>query len=221
MVCTVLITGSSGTIGSALAERLGRQPDQFRTVCLSRSAPDEPYPEGVLSVLGEFTDRSDLARVTTMAGRIDVVVHMAGVLSGGNGEDYQLAVNVVGTHALLTHFRDHGTQKFILASSIAAVGCLSPDFRPHRLPMPDDHPCDDPLGYGGSKYLMEEMSRLVSRQNPSLDIINLRIAGIQPDDTPPIVPPQPDTPGTVVQFGRMCKCSGVSVGFPGAPPILK
>jgi nucleoside-diphosphate-sugar epimerase len=59
------------------------------------------------------------------------------------------------------------------------------------------------LGYGGSKYLMEEMSRLVSRQNPDLDIINLRIAGIVSDDSPPRDDLEPDKPGNIVQFAIM------------------
>ena len=69
--------------------------------------------------------------------------------------------------------------------------------------MADDHPCDDELGYGGSKYLMEEMTRLVSRQNPSLDLINLRISGIIPDDSPPVAPPSLENAGSVVAFCRM------------------
>jgi nucleoside-diphosphate-sugar epimerase len=197
---TVLITGASGTLGTALAAHL--EQSDWRVVCLSR-APLENPPQGAVEITGDFTSRDDLTRVTDQVGQIAVCVHLAGVLSEANGQDLQLAVNVVGTHALLTHLRDHGTPKFILASSIAAVGCLSPTFRPLQLPMPDDHTSLDPLGYGGSKYLMEEMSRLVSRQNPSLDIINLRIAGIQADDTPPRTAPEPDSPSSVVQFGIM------------------
>ena len=57
--------------------------------------------------------------------------------------------------------------------------------------MPDEHPWLDTAtdrtqtggtlpGYGGSKHLMEEMTKFVCRQNPQLDIINLRIAIIIP-----------------------------------------
>ena len=63
--------------------------------------------------------------------------------------------------------------------------------RPQVLPMPDEHPwldnatdrtkgdpwCTIP-GYGGSKTLMEGMTKFVCRQNPQLDIINsLKLAG--------------------------------------------
>ena len=101
---TVLITGASGTIGSALSALLCAD-DAVRVVCLSRSPLQAPLPATHVSLTGDFAQRSDLERVTTMVGRVDCVVHLAGVLSEGNGLDFQLAVNVVGTHSLITHFR--------------------------------------------------------------------------------------------------------------------
>jgi nucleoside-diphosphate-sugar epimerase len=199
---TVLITGASGTLGTALTAFLSEHSDH-RVVCLSRS-PLTDLPPGCVEITGDFASRTDLQRLSDRVGQISVCVHLGGVLSQANGEDLQLQVNVVGTHALITHLHDHDTQKFVLASSIAAVGCLSPSFRPLQLPMPDDHTSLDVLGYGGSKYLMEEMSRLVCRQNPGIDVINLRIAGIVSDDAPPRHDLQPHKPGTIVQFGIMC-----------------
>ena len=38
------------------------------------------------------------------------------------------------------------------------------------------------MGYGFSKYLMEEVSRYLARQNEDLDFINIRLASIAPDD---------------------------------------
>ena len=198
----VLITGASGTLGTALTAFLSEHSER-RVVCLSRSPLTDP-PAGCVEITGDFASRADLQRLSDRVGQISVCVHLGGVLSSANGQDLQLQVNVVGTHTLITHLRDRGTQKFVLASSIAAVGCLDSSFRPLELPMPDSHTSLDVLGYGGSKYLMEEMSRLVSRQNPDLDIINLRIAGIIADDAPPRNAPAPDKPATVVQFGIMC-----------------
>ncbi len=199
--CTVLITGASGTLGTALTAFLAERSNH-RVVCLSRSPLSDP-PPGCVEITGDFASRADLQRVSDQVGQISVCVHLGGVLSSANRQDLQLQVNVVGTHVLITHLHDHGTQKFVLASSIAAVGCLAPSFRPLQLPIPDDHTSLDVLGYGGSKYLMEEMSRLVSRQNPDLDIINLRIAGIVSDDSPPRDDLEPDKPGNIVQFAIM------------------
>jgi nucleoside-diphosphate-sugar epimerase len=50
--------------------------------------------------------------------------------------------------------------------------------------MADEHPCLDRDGYGFSKYMMEEVTRYLARQNDTLDFINLRLASIVPDDQP-------------------------------------
>ena len=96
----------------------------------------------------------------------------------------------------------------MLASSIAAVGSISRGMRPQVLPMPDEHPWldnatdrtkGDPWGtipgYGGSKALMEGMTKFVCRQNPQLDVINLRIAIIIPKENAnkPVKPPDSGT----------------------------
>lgn len=112
---------------------------------------------------------------------IDILIHLAAV-TGGCTEEDGLRVNVAGTHHLLRYLIDRGCRKFVLASSIAAVGMQSVDFRPLQLPMPDEHPCFDRDGYGFSKYMMEEVTRYLSRQNGSLDFINLRLASIAPDE---------------------------------------
>ena len=67
---------------------------------------------------------------------------------------------------------------------VAVVGLQSIHFRPLQLPMPDEHPCLDRDGYGFSKYMMEEVTHYLARQNQTLDFINLRLASIVPDDQP-------------------------------------
>ena len=114
-------------------------------------------------------------------GKIDILIHLAAVTGGCTEEDC-LRVNVTGTHNLLRYLIDRGCTKFVLASSIAVVGMQSVNFRPLQLPMPDEHPCLDRDGYGFSKYLMEEITHYLARQNDDLDFINLRLASIAPDD---------------------------------------
>lgn len=89
---------------------------------------------------------------------------------------------MLGTRRLLRYLIDRGCKKFVLASSIAAAGVLCEDFRPERLPIPDEHPCLDSKGYGFSKYMMEELARYISRQDASLDLIVIRLCGVMPDD---------------------------------------
>lgn len=169
----ILITGTSGFIGQALAESTAKDHEVF---CISRQKTEVA---GVTAIQGNFTSPDDLRKLDP--NRVDVVVHLAAVTGGGTEEEL-LRVNVMGTYQLVRYFIDGGCKKFVLASSIAAVGMQSPLFRPLQLPMPDEHPCLDRVGYGFSKYMMEETSRYLSRQNTDLDFINIRLASIAPDD---------------------------------------
>ena len=195
MVRTVLVTGSSGFIGQAFCSSLAQQTaSDTRVVCVSRKptaqlmVDDEPAVV-VVYVEANFADGPQLAEQLAAHGvaQVDVCVHLAAITGAGAEADC-LETNVLGTHTLLRHCIDHlGCTKFVIASSIAASGCLSPSFVPQALPIPDEHPCLDTKGYGMSKYFVEELSRFLCLQGSpadgsTLDIINLRIAGVLRDD---------------------------------------
>ncbi len=171
----VLVTGASGFIGKALAARLA---ERHEVVCMSRSRPPLDLPW----VRGEFQSFEDLRQLD--GHEIEAVVHL-GAVTGGCLERDGILVNVEGTRCLLRYLIDRGCAKYVLASSIAAVGMQSTRFRPLALPIPDDHPCLDEHGYGVSKHLMEEITRYYSRQNPEIEVTNLRLASVVPDDNPP------------------------------------
>lgn len=172
----ILITGTSGFIGKSLAQALA---PLHAVIGLSRQ---HTVIDGTIAVQGDFTTPEALRQLD--AYPLDVVVHLAAV-TGGCSEEDGLRVNVAGTHHLLRYAITRGCRKFVLASSIAAVGFQSVRFRPLQLPMPDEHPCLDRDGYGLSKYLMEEVIRYLARQDAGLDFIALRLASIRPDDQPP------------------------------------
>ena len=172
----VLITGTSGFIGRNLA---GEMSAGHTVVCLSRAPTETP---GVHSIEGDFARPDDLHKLD--GHPLDVMIHL-GAVTGGCTEESGLRVNVAGAHHLLRYGIDRGVKKFVLASSIAAVGFQSIRFRPMQLPMPDEHPCLDRDGYGLSKYLMEEVTRYLVRQNEDLDIINVRLASIVPEGSRP------------------------------------
>lgn len=167
----VLVTGASGFLGSRLVTRLA---DTHHVVALSRS----PVEDAAVAVAGIFTSVASLGRLDEHP--IDIVVHLAAA-TGGSSEEDALDVNVSGTRRLLRYCVDRGISRFVLASSIAAVGCLSSDFLPRTLPIPDDHPCDATDAYGLSKALMEEVAYFFARQRPGLDITMFRIGAVQPD----------------------------------------
>jgi nucleoside-diphosphate-sugar epimerase len=173
---TTLITGASGFIGMALAHRLaGERP----VLCFSRHKPDELLP----FVKGEFHSFEDLRQLDRF--EINCVVHLAAA-TGGCSEEDGLAINVQGTRRLLRYALDRGCRKFVLASSIAAVGCLNKEFLPEQLPIPDEHPCLALDAYGLSKGLVEEVTRYFSRVAPDADFINLRLGSVDKPDRPPV-----------------------------------
>jgi len=171
----ILVTGASGFVGRALAVSLA---ERHNVICMSRHDPGL----SLRWVRGSFASFEDLRQLD--GDGIDVVVHLAAV-TGGCLERDGLLVNVEGTRCLMRYLMDRGCRRFVLASSIAAVGFQSTRFRPLELPIPDEHPCLDRDGYGVSKYLMEEITRYYHRQDDSLDITNLRLASVRADDALP------------------------------------
>ena len=173
----ILITGASGFIGSALARSMAADHD---VVCLSRRR--QPEDVDAAFVRGKFHAFEDLQKLDPY--EFDVLVHLAAV-TGGCLESDCVRVNVEGTRCLMRYLIDRGCHKFVMASSIAAVGFQSTKFRPLQLPIPDEHPCLDRDGYGLSKYLMEEVTKYYQRQNEDVDVINLRLSSVLPDDRMP------------------------------------
>lgn len=172
---TILITGASGFIGKALATALA---PHHHIICMSRRPPGLAELPFVRGDFGSFEDLRQLDRY-----QIDVVIHLAAV-TGGCFERDGILVNVEGTRGLMRYLMDRGCQKFVMASSIAAVGFQNIKFRPVQLPIPDEHPCLDRDGYGLSKYLMEEVTRYYQRQAETLDVINLRLSSVRADENP-------------------------------------
>ena len=168
----ILLTGGSGFIGRALASSLAAGHD---VTCIGRRKPDAD----VRFVRGLFSSFEDLRHLD--ACDFDVAIHLAAV-TGGCSERDGMLVNVEGTRCLMRYLIDRGCRKFVLASSIAAIGMQSVKFRPLALPIPDEHPCLDRDGYGFSKHMMEEVTKYHWRQNEDIDVINLRLASILADD---------------------------------------
>ncbi len=177
---TILITGASGFIGRNLVTSLV-SGGKHKVIGMSRNQPDVKVP--FIFIKGEFQSFEDLRKLNEH--EIDVLIHLAAV--GGCNERDTMLVNVEGSRCLMRYLIDRGCRKFVMTSSIAAVGMEDPSFCPLQLPMPDEHPCFDLHGYGFSKYLMEAVTHYYHRQNSDLDVMNLRLAAILPDDSEHVV----------------------------------
>lgn len=191
--CT-LITGASGYIGGALARSLPKD----RVVCVSRKALGFDAPH----VAGEFFSPDVLEKLD--AFEITRVVHLAAV-TGGHPEAETIDVNVLGTRRMLRHLLERGCRRFVLASSIAATGCLHAEFLPQQVPIPDDHPCLARDAYGHSKYLMEELTRFLARTAPESEFTCFRIGAVIDDEkwTPPKITTETKVPMPFAELARV------------------
>jgi NAD(P)-dependent dehydrogenase (short-subunit alcohol dehydrogenase family) len=132
----VVITGASGGIGAALAERLGTRG--ARTVLAARREPELRQVAArsgaeALVVPADVSQRADVQRVLDAAlgrfGQVDVWVNNAGrgiskLVSELTDEDFDemMRVNVksalYGMQAVLPHFRERGQGHLINVSSM-------------------------------------------------------------------------------------------------------
>ena len=209
---TVLITGASGFIGRALASAMAAN---HNVLCMSRKNPELDLPW----VQGDFGSFEDLRKLD--GHTIDVVIHLSAV-TGGCTEREGILVNVEGSRCLMRYLMDTGCQKFVFASSIAAVGFQNKAFRPLQLPMPDEHPCLDRDGYGFSKFMMEEVSKYYQRQNESIDVINLRLSSVGRDDKmPDLKKPAPLTAWALGGISYMVRSDAIRVFATAAEATYK
>jgi nucleoside-diphosphate-sugar epimerase len=177
----ILITGAAGMIGRKLTERLvegrslnGRAID--RLTLIDVVAPQKPQ-----SLFAKVdASVSDLAApgvaAKAIAGRPDVIFHLAGVVSGEAETDFDKGyrVNLDGTRALLEAIRLAGggyRPKFVFTSSIAVFGAPFPDS------IPDDFHLTPLTSYGTQKAICELLLADYTRRG-FLDGVGLRLPSI-------------------------------------------
>jgi len=108
---SVLITGASGYIGSALVALLAEDPGNLRRIVALdiREVPNEARRDGVQYVTGDIRDRSIEKYVSE--NEVDTVVHLAAIVSPGKGDTrkFEYSVDVLGTRNILEICLEHGT----------------------------------------------------------------------------------------------------------------
>ncbi|MGC1772738.1 MAG: D-erythronate dehydrogenase [Pseudolabrys sp.] len=130
----VLITGAAGMIGRKLSARLvkdgqlnGQKID--RLTLIDVVAPEKPTGFGEAAELSASDLSSPGAAAKAIAGKPDVIFHLAGVVSGEAETDFDKGyrVNLDGTRALLEEVRAAGYKpKVVFTSSIAVYGAPFP-----------------------------------------------------------------------------------------------
>jgi nucleoside-diphosphate-sugar epimerase len=177
----ILITGAAGMIGRKLTARLiadgalnGQPVD--RLTLLDVSEPERPGRAGarIDAVAADIADPAT-ARAA-IAGRPEVIFHLAGVVSGEAELDFEkgMRVNLDGSRALLDAIRTAGEgyhPKLVFASSIAVFGAPFPDA------IPDDFHTTPLTSYGTEKAIVELLLADYTRRG-FLDGVGIRLPTI-------------------------------------------
>lgn len=156
----ILITGAAGMIGRKLSARLVKDKSLNerpidRLTLLDVTEP--PRPDGfagpVETLAGDIAEPGT-ARAA-VAGRPDVIFHLAAVVSGEAELDFDkgFRVNFDGSRALFEAIRATGDYRprLVFSSSIAVFGAPFPD------PIPDDFALTPLTSYGTQKAMVETM----------------------------------------------------------------
>jgi UDP-glucose 4-epimerase len=122
MTGSVLITGADGYLGRLLVESLAAAPDGLHTIVATDVRDPAAQHDGVTYVTLDVRDPS-LAAVLA-EHRVDVIVHLAAIVTPGRKPDRELeySVDVGGTRNVLESCVATGVQKVIVTSSGAAYG---------------------------------------------------------------------------------------------------
>ena len=162
-VMRVIITGGSGFLGTLLARRLLAEP-----VSLGGADPQSVSELIVVDLVPPFADVAADPRVTAVVGEldellsdlgdVDLVFHLAGVVSSAAEADFDLGMrtNLDGFRALLEWTRAQGTAPVLVFTSSLAVFGVDPaigeigDIDDDTLPRPQS-------SYGMQKFVGEQL----------------------------------------------------------------
>lgn len=172
---TIVVTGSSGFIGSALVARLAQT---FNVVGLDihppRALPSNARFESI-DLTSDTSVARALSRIRGQSGdRLASVIHLAAYfdLTGRPNPKYD-SITVRGTERLLRELQKFRLEQFVFVSSMLVHRASRPDQK-----IDEKAPLEPKLPYRASKIATE---RLIQAQRGSIPVVVLRPAGIYDD----------------------------------------
>lgn len=168
----VLITGGSGMLGRALAQRLH---DGHTLVCVDIEEPegDAPYDDvRYMDLTSPMSTRLTLRQIREAHGpRVAAVAHLAPHHEVSGEEDPRsVEATLAGTRRLLKMLEDFRTDRFVFASTIRVHAPVRPGET-----IREDSPLDPCAPY---PLAMLEVERLIAGHDPPIPHTLLRLAGV-------------------------------------------
>ncbi|ETR77244.1 vitamin K epoxide reductase [Afipia sp. P52-10] len=170
---TVLITGSSGFLGQAIASAL---MPRYRVIGLDVAGPKQPMP-GLETIAIDLTSDARVAEALNevrirVGSRIASVIHLAAYYdtTGKDNPKYD-AVTVEGTRRLLAALQRMDTEQFVFSSTLL-VHAPSPA---KGATIDEDAPLAPAWAYPRSKA---ETEKLILQQHGDIKVAILRLAGV-------------------------------------------
>ncbi len=176
----ILITGAAGMIGRKLTARLvndgtlnGRAIDRLTLIDVTAPPQPEEFSGKVATAGADIADPA--AARAAVAGKPDVIFHLAAVVSGEAELDFEKGthVNLDGSRALIEAVRAIGgyRPRLVFTSSIAVFGAPFPDA------IPDDFHLTPLTSYGTQKAIVELLLADYTRRG-FLDGVGIRLPTI-------------------------------------------
>lgn len=157
---SVAVTGPTGTFGFGLIPLLQSEERVARIVGIARRRFD-PREQGWTKMEYRQGDVRDAAALREDFAGVDVVVHLAFMVTGNAPAKTIREINVTGTLNAFRAAGDAGAQRFVYASSVAAYGFHADN----PVGMREDWPVRpaDRLFYAREKAELEEILRREAR----------------------------------------------------------
>lgn len=148
----VLVTGSSGGIGSRTVELLRESGYTVRT--MDREGAEIN------------ADLRDYSAVLAAVDGVDAVVHAGAVPSDWDGHEVELmAINVLGTFHIFQACVAHGIKRVVAFSSVQAMGVFARGGELQALPFSDSHVLPPGTPYQLSKHIGEDIGEYFYRKH--------------------------------------------------------
>lgn len=172
----VIVTGSSGLIGYAVAKKFA--DEGFATVGFDREGPPHPPPTAdcvCVDLTSDESVRRGLDGVRARYGeRIVSVIHLAAYYNfSGEPSPLYDELTVGGTRRLLRELRSFTVEQFVFSSTMLVHAPCNPGER-----INEDSPLDPKWDYPKSKVKTEE---LIRAERGDIPAVLLRIAGVYDD----------------------------------------